>query len=86
MYPSASVGEIKKRTLEPDDVAGVCAIYPTGAASPMCPSSCDTSSSGGCGCGTATPAGALAVLLGLAAFAPRLARRRRGAHDTTTAA
>jgi len=85
MYPSAAQGEVTKRTLDPDDVAGLCAIYPAGAASPTCPRTCADPSSG-CGCGTATPGGSLAALLGLAALAPRVARRRRAAQDTITLA
>jgi hypothetical protein len=84
MYPAASACEVKKRSLAPDDEAGLCAIYPAGAATPTCQSSCDSSSDGGCGCGTATPAGVLGVLLGVAGLAPRLARRRRTAQATTT--
>jgi MYXO-CTERM domain-containing protein len=35
MFPSANPGDVEKRTLEPDDRAGVCGIYP--AAAPRCP-------------------------------------------------
>lgn len=36
MVASASAGEIEKRTLEPDDIAGLCAIYPPGSLSATC--------------------------------------------------
>jgi hypothetical protein len=62
MNPSTGVGDIEKRTLHPDDVAGVCAIYPSGS-----------SSSGGCGTGGGS--GALAALLAATALARM---RRRG--------
>jgi MYXO-CTERM domain-containing protein len=83
MYPAAQIGEIKKRVLEADDVAGVCTVYPAGAGTPTCASSCEEDSSG-CGCGTASPTGLVSALLGLAALAPRLRRRRR--QDTIAAA
>ena len=35
MFPSANPGDVEKRTLEPDDRAGVCGIYP--AAATPCP-------------------------------------------------
>ncbi|HEX9049603.1 MAG TPA: peptidase M10 [Anaeromyxobacter sp.] len=60
MYPATTMGEISKRTLSADDVAGVCAIYPR--------------TSGGCGCGSGGAPGALAALLALLALRPRLRR------------
>jgi hypothetical protein len=36
MIAFAAAGEIVKRTLEPDDVAGLCAIYPPGSLSTTC--------------------------------------------------
>ena len=36
MYASAPSCEVQKRTLETDDIAGVCFIYPTGAATQQC--------------------------------------------------
>ena len=75
MYPSAMPGDTQKRTLAPDDRAGVCGIYPVGDAPP------DGVVRGGCGaCAvgdggpTSAAAGALAALLVGAAFH----RRRRG--------
>ncbi len=41
MFPSANPGDISKRTLEPDDRAGVCGIYPA-AATPCPPGSACT--------------------------------------------
>ncbi len=36
MYASAEEGETRKRTLEADDVEGLCTIYPVGAATQTC--------------------------------------------------
>jgi hypothetical protein len=70
MHPSTHPGDVDKRTLHPDDVAGVCAIYPLGRASAA---SSSRSSAGGCGTGGA--GGALSALLAAAALARA---RRRG--------
>jgi hypothetical protein len=50
MFAKTSAGEIEKRSLSPDDVAGVCAIYPP-------------PSGGGLGCGSGGAAGAISILL-----------------------
>jgi uncharacterized protein (TIGR03382 family) len=63
MYPATSPGDVDKRTLHEDDVAGVCAIYPDGG------------DGGGCSTGGSAAAGPLAAVLVLAA----LRRRRRPA-------
>lgn len=65
MEPTAGLGDTDKRTLKPDDINGVCSIYPA------------LSHLGGCGCGTASASGLALLGLFLAAFRPR--RRRRGA-------
>jgi hypothetical protein len=36
MYRRADVGETKKRDLHPDDIAGICTIYPKDAPTPVC--------------------------------------------------
>jgi len=91
MYPQASPRQTTKRTLDPDDVNGVCAIYPRftsgpaggafGAAPQM------TAGRSGCGAGGGGP---IALLLAALALVPRLRRRRaagRGAgQDTVTPA
>jgi hypothetical protein len=41
MYPSSTLGDLERRTLEPDDRAGVCGIYP--AAATPCPPGTDAS-------------------------------------------
>jgi hypothetical protein len=50
MEPTTAAGETWKRSLSPDDVAGVCAIYPP-------------PSGGGLGCGSGGAAGAISLLL-----------------------
>ncbi len=61
MYPYTSIGDVSKRHLSADDVAGICAIYP---------------SPGGCGCGSGGAPGALAALLAMLALRPRPRVRR----------
>lgn len=62
MYPQTTAGDVAKRTLSPDDVAGLCAIYPA--------------SGGGCGCGSGGAPGVVAALLAIVALRPR--RRSTG--------
>lgn len=57
MAPTTAPGDVAKRTLSADDVAGVCAIYPP--------------ASGGCGCGAGTGAGTASLLLVALALRPR---------------
>ena len=89
MYASYQFGETGLRTLEADDVAGICAIYPPGKDT----SSCDPTPRHGfsidcgepledTGCCTTAPGGSgtsgrWAVGLGLGALGPARARRRR---------
>jgi MYXO-CTERM domain-containing protein len=78
MAATAPIGETSKRILHPDDIAGICAIYPRGA---------QTSTSlgdirivpaaGGCGCSTRAGQEGALWLLGLAA----LLRRRHAAGE-----
>jgi MYXO-CTERM domain-containing protein len=78
MYPLTAPGDVEKRTLHADDVAGVCAVYPASDAG------------GGCGCGAGGAPGAIAALLAAAALRPRRRRppgaARRGAQATSTPA
>lgn len=74
MYPSAAPGETGKRTLDQDDVNGVCTVYSTSQA-PSPDGGRD--SGGGCGSGGATPAGLIALGLALVFLRPRR-RRARG--------
>jgi uncharacterized protein (TIGR03382 family) len=68
-----TVGSASERDLTADDVAGICAIYPKGAATVTCaPTTNETSS----GCSSASPGG-VAGLIGAAAFAALVLRRRR---------
>jgi hypothetical protein len=61
MYFSASLGETEKRSLDDDDVAGLCEIYPRREKG---------------GCGSVGGAGLAGVLLAAAALLPRARRRR----------
>jgi MYXO-CTERM domain-containing protein len=61
MYPNTDAGDVEKRSLSADDIAGVCAVY--------------ASAGGGCGCGSGGASGAGALLLGALALRGRRARR-----------
>jgi MYXO-CTERM domain-containing protein len=77
MFPSATPGDTEKRTLAPDDVDGLCTIYPVDNPPPPP----GTNVSGGCddqGCATAgDPTGRLAALAAVAGLAVMRRRRRR---------
>lgn len=76
LYPSSDTGDLSKRTLSDDDRRAVCDIYPAAAGPTMCAAT--DGDDGGWGCqaaGTGRPAGAAALLLGLALLARA---RRRG--------
>ncbi len=85
MFPSSPPGEISKRSLEPDDVAGVCFLYPRGESTPGCvgvlPQPARDDRGASCGFGSAQP-DVLAVL-GVAAMLLRCraARAARRAQD-----
>jgi MYXO-CTERM domain-containing protein len=82
MFPSAAPGDLSKRTLEPDDINGVCGIYPVAQDPGVCaPPAGIRPSSGGCNCSAATANGTSPFALGaLVALALRARSRRRGAH------
>lgn len=62
MFNFQECGETKKETLEPDDIAGVCGIYPTAKD----PNTCEpVGDDGGC-CSTSSSPAAPLALLGLA--------------------
>jgi uncharacterized protein (TIGR03382 family) len=65
MSPTTGPGDLDKRSLSVDDVAGVCAVYPD--------------AEGGCGCGSAGAGGTLALLLAGVGLRPRRSRRTNGA-------
>ncbi len=74
MYPSAMPGDTQKRTLAPDDRAGVCGIYPVGE-QPL-----DGALRGGChacAVGDGSP-GSSAVGLATVLIGAAFRRRRRG--------
>jgi hypothetical protein len=78
MNGQASAGEVGKRWLHADDVAGMCAVYPRGARTTTC------GEAGGCGT-RAAPGGWLAPLAaGMLLWWIR--PRRRARQDTTTPA
>lgn len=77
MYASAPVGETSKRTLDRDDIEGICAIYPAGAPTSVCVNRIDTSDrhpDQGCSCGAGGGVGPEALLALLPAA--RWLRRR----------
>jgi hypothetical protein len=76
MYPSANPGDTQKRTLAPDDQAGVCGIYPVDdpPAPPGGCISCATAPSPAGGVGLSA-LGLFAVLVGRARRARRPSRR-----------
>lgn len=71
MYNFQDCGEIKKESLEPDDIAAICSIYPI-ADDPM---ECKGVGSGGCAAGRGASGPAALALIGLALATT--ARRRR---------
>ncbi len=73
MAPTATAGEISKRVLTADDIAGVCAIYPAGQPTDTCGQD-PTGKSSGCGCSSVGPEGLLGVA-GLLALRRRRVRR-----------
>jgi hypothetical protein len=78
MFASVTKGDTLRRTLAPDDIAGVCAIYPASSTAGTCtpgPGPDATLGGGGCSYGGA-PAGSVAALL-LAAGLGITVRRRR---------
>jgi hypothetical protein len=93
MRPQSETRDMSKRTLEPDDIEGICAIYPPGSL----PEECDytprnslsyecavPASSSGCGCTaagsreTGTPGSIAATLAGLVLLSFLLRRRSAG--------
>ncbi len=76
MYASTQLGDLAARDLDPDDVAGVCAIYPYGAPTAADGRCGQEAGSGGCGQG-GSGIGVAGVALAIAGL--RLARRRAAA-------
>jgi hypothetical protein len=78
MYGESAPGDLDKRSLAEDDVAGLCSVYPDGARTPGAPVYSGTPLTSGCvvrgAPGRPAPIGILAVGLGLL-----ILRRRRGA-------
>jgi MYXO-CTERM domain-containing protein len=73
MYANAPPGETSKRRLGTDDIAGICAIYPKGAATVTCLAP----QSSGCGCSQAQNGpGATFAALALLLQIRRRSRRR----------
>jgi hypothetical protein len=76
MYPDTGPLDVQKRDLSPDDVAGVCAIYPASEPSPTCVQDRGDEGCGGQTAGGARPAGALGLGLALLVLLARRACRR----------
>ena len=72
MYPYQDCGETKKSTLEVDDIAAICAIYPTAKD----PGSCDHVGAGSGGCCEIGGDPGTAGVLGLIGFLAFTRRRR----------
>lgn len=83
MFASAPAGEVEKRDLAPDDVDGLCDLYPAGGPTLVCepvqacPSDGGGGSDSGCAAASGTPAVA-GVALALAALVVRRRRDRAG--------
>jgi MYXO-CTERM domain-containing protein len=71
MYPFQDCGETKKETLEPDDINGICTVYPTAKD----PGTCSPVGSGGGGCCSTSDHPEAVLLLG--GLTMLLLRRRR---------
>jgi MYXO-CTERM domain-containing protein len=79
MAASAPAGEIAKRSLHPDDLQGICAIYPRGAQTTTSIGDPIRLEPAGSGCGCSSGRGGLANALQalvLVALARRRARKR----------
>jgi MYXO-CTERM domain-containing protein len=82
MFATAPPGDTCKRTLHPDDILGVCTIYPKGQPTSTCLGDPLTlapgaeSDGGGCGCSPRGNSGALEALAGLALLLAWKKRRR----------
>jgi hypothetical protein len=76
MYPDTGPLDVQKRDLSPDDVAGVCAIYPADAPTPTCVRDRDDEGCGGQTAGGAPPGGVLGVGLALLVLLFRRALRQ----------
>jgi MYXO-CTERM domain-containing protein len=77
MFASATPGDTEKRTLEPDDIAGVCAIYPVANDPMRCPAKDEPPPKSGCAVAAGGPALAGGAWAALALAVVLAARRRR---------
>ncbi|MDB4982088.1 MAG: hypothetical protein JWM82_2840 [Myxococcales bacterium] len=84
MYASAKEGDTQKRTLAPDELRAICAMYPVANDPHTCPMAGELNpsppSASGCTCAVheGRSGVALSTLVGLAALVTRARRRRRG--------
>ncbi|HYR19372.1 MAG TPA: myxosortase-dependent metalloprotease, MXAN_2677/MXAN_2678 family [Myxococcales bacterium] len=83
MYALAPIGETSKRALHPDDLEGICAIYPKGGPTSVSPGVTPPGSAPSGGCGTS---GAPSWEALLAAAALVALRKNHRASATATAA
>ncbi|HEY4059244.1 MAG TPA: MYXO-CTERM sorting domain-containing protein, partial [Kofleriaceae bacterium] len=75
MYPFQDPGETKKRSLEADDIAGICTVYPTADD----PGTCSKPGEGGgcCSASTDGPSGAVLLFGAVGLLGVTRPRRRR---------
>ncbi len=78
MYNFQECGETKKITLEPDDIAGACAIYPKTGEAPECKRA-ELETGGCCSVSNQSPFGPLVLSLSVLALLALPRRRRSGA-------
>ena len=71
MYANAPSGDTSKRDLAPDDIQGICTIYPRGASTVTC------LAQGGSGCGCSQAQNGPGAVLGALALLLQIRRRSR---------
>jgi hypothetical protein len=79
MYAFAPIGEVSKRSLHPDDIQGICDIYPKGKPTSVSPGVTPPNSdspNGGCASAGSAPGLGVLLLVGLRRRARRLPDRR----------
>lgn len=80
MYPESAPGDLEKRSLSPDDIAGICYVYPAGLITPEAPFPRGMPLQGTC---SAAPGGGSSAWLLFAVSLLLLLRRRDGGRPLT---